>query len=174
MENKDKIEIPFGAKDSELYECEYTIPEGYEAEIKDGKVIIRKKESEDEKIRKEIIDFVKNRGGFKGEWIAWLEKKGEQKPTAWSEEDEKILSDIVKDLVNPWNEYIPDRIEDEIKWLKNKLKSLKDRVQFQPQWKPSDGQMESITCAVRKMKESACYDSVLVHLLQDLKKLRGE
>jgi hypothetical protein len=65
--------------------------------------------------------------------IAWLEKQGEQKP-AWSEEDEKFLSDIIKDLVHPWNEYIPDRIEDEIKWLKNKLKSLKERYT----WKPSD------------------------------------
>jgi len=33
------------------------------------------KESEDERIRKEIIDFVKSRGGFKGDWIAWLEKQ---------------------------------------------------------------------------------------------------
>jgi len=34
-------------------------------------------ESVDERIRKEIIDFVKSRGGFKGDWIAWLEKQGE-------------------------------------------------------------------------------------------------
>ncbi len=37
-------------------------------------------ESEDEKIRKELIVFVKSRGGFKQEYIAWLEKQGEQKP----------------------------------------------------------------------------------------------
>ena len=42
------------------------------------------------------------------------------------------------------------------------------------QWKPSDAQMASITCAVRKMKESACYDSELVSLFNDLKKLREE
>lgn len=35
------------------------------------------KESEDERTRKEIIDFVKSRGGFNGDWIAWLEKQGE-------------------------------------------------------------------------------------------------
>lgn len=35
-------------------------------------------ESEDEKIRKELIEFVKSRGGFKQEYIAWLEKQ--QKP----------------------------------------------------------------------------------------------
>lgn len=43
-ENEMKeIEIPFGAKDSELKGWEYTIPEGMEAEIKDGKIIVRKK-----------------------------------------------------------------------------------------------------------------------------------
>lgn len=41
---EEKIEIPFGAKDSELCEWEYTIPSGYKAEVKDGKVIVRKKE----------------------------------------------------------------------------------------------------------------------------------
>ena len=38
-----EIEIPFGAKDSELKGWEYTIPEGMEAEIKDGKIVVRKK-----------------------------------------------------------------------------------------------------------------------------------
>ena len=36
-------------------EFEYTIPEDFEAEIKDGKVIVRKTESKDEKIRKAIV-----------------------------------------------------------------------------------------------------------------------
>ena len=36
------------------------------------------KEDEDEKIRKELIEFVKSRGGFKQEYITWLEKQGEQ------------------------------------------------------------------------------------------------
>ena len=87
---------------------------------------------------------------------------------SWSREDEMFLSYIIKDLVHPCNEYIPDRIEYEIVWLKNRLKSLKP----QSQWKPSDAQIASITCAVRKMKESSCYDSELVSLLNDLKKLK--
>ena len=37
------------------------------------------KKSEDERIRKELIEFIKSRGGFKQEWIAWLEKQGERK-----------------------------------------------------------------------------------------------
>lgn len=50
---------------------------------------------------------------------------------------------------------------------------LKKRTtQPQSTWKPSDEQIASITCAVRKMKESACYDSELVSLLNDLNKLK--
>jgi len=53
-----EIEIPFGAKDSELYQFTYKIPDGYSAEIKDGKVIVKKKESEDERIRKKCIELI--------------------------------------------------------------------------------------------------------------------
>jgi len=48
-----EIEIPFGAKDSELKGWEYTIPEGFEAEIKDGKIVVKQAESEDER----MIDY---------------------------------------------------------------------------------------------------------------------
>ncbi len=44
------------------------------------KIFPELKKSENEKIRKELIEFVKSRGGFKQEYIAWLEKQGEQKP----------------------------------------------------------------------------------------------
>ena len=36
------IEIPFGAKDSELQEATYLIPEGFHAEINDKEVLIKK------------------------------------------------------------------------------------------------------------------------------------
>lgn len=79
-----EIEIPLGANDSELCHFEYTIPEGMEATIVDNKIVIKKKDSEDEKIRKEIIEFFKNyseHGTWKAisnvtRWIAWLEKQG--------------------------------------------------------------------------------------------------
>ena len=42
------------------------------------------KESEEEKVRKEIVSYLKTRKGYteaiKDPWIAWLEKQGEQKP----------------------------------------------------------------------------------------------
>lgn len=39
---EDEIEIPFGAKDSELQEVTYYIPKGFYAEIDDDKVVIKK------------------------------------------------------------------------------------------------------------------------------------
>lgn len=81
-----KIEIPFGAKDSELKGWEYTIPEGMEAVIKDGKIIVREQESEDERIRKVITEIVEQsniiglHGISREKMFAWLEKQKEQKP----------------------------------------------------------------------------------------------
>ena len=86
----EAIEIPFGSKDSELCGWEYTIPVGMEAEIKDEKVIVKKKESADERIRKEIIDYLSNelhnvkqltpRTNEFEAWIAYLERQKDQTP----------------------------------------------------------------------------------------------
>ena len=46
------------------------------------------KESEDEKIRKEIIDYIKT-GTYHKSWIAWLEKQGGQ--------EKDILEDAILD-----------------------------------------------------------------------------
>lgn len=64
---------------------EHEIPEGYEARIEGNKVIIEPKESEDERVRKEIIDYFhgcirrNKKSGFRLEqyksWIAYLEKQ---------------------------------------------------------------------------------------------------
>lgn len=81
-----KIDMPYDT-DSELQEFRYTIPEGYEAEIVDGEVIVKKAESEDERIRKDLMAFLINMkdgdfGCFPSRslyqrWIAWLEKQKE-------------------------------------------------------------------------------------------------
>ena len=89
------------------------------------------------------------------------EKQGEQNPAEWTMQDEEELQIALDTLVKAGQ-------HSAAKWLKN--------ICLRPQtnWKPSDAQMDSITCAVRKMKESACYDSELVSLFNDLKKLREE
>ena len=79
-----EIEIPFGAKDSELCGWEYTIPEGMEATIVDNKIVVKKKESENERIRKNCIHFLELQKSHHAstveidECIAWLEKQGEE------------------------------------------------------------------------------------------------
>ena len=80
MDYEKTIEIPFGAYDSELKGWEYTIPEGMEAEIKDGKIIVKQKESEHERIRKFICSIIDNLepknfvGVKKMNVLAWLER----------------------------------------------------------------------------------------------------
>lgn len=84
----NKIEIPFGAKDSELQEETYFIPKGFHAKIDDDKVVIKKGEKpaawseEDERIKKLLIHLIKTvydntnyltYAAYKG-LIAWLEK----------------------------------------------------------------------------------------------------
>lgn len=88
----DIIEIPFGAKDSELKGWEYTIPEGMEAVIKDGKVIVRQKESEDERIRKELLAVINDLvlpDEQKARFNAWLERQKEQNNATLQEAFEK-------------------------------------------------------------------------------------
>ena len=81
---EDEIEIPFGAKDSELTEVTYYIPKGFHAEIDDDKVVI---------------------------------KKGE-KTAEWSEEDEKMVNDIIASIDTLYYHGM-------VKWLK----SLKQRIE---------------------------------------------
>lgn len=98
---KEFIEIPFGAKDSELCGWEYTIPEGFVASIENGKIIVKKEESEDERIRKELVFYLGDmpedtelrNGVTNRDVLAWLEKQGQD--PAWSKEDEIGLGDAL-------------------------------------------------------------------------------
>ena len=67
------------------------------------------KESEGERIRKDILAFIRREGQYIDKykwhkWIAWLEKQGEQKPT-WSEEDKKKLNRIYRLIGEAASEY---------------------------------------------------------------------
>ena len=88
MDYKMKIEIPFGAFDSELIRQEINIPNGFKAIIDGNKIILTRIESEDEKVRKVLVEMVHDTTGdelwvdynvHKEEALAWLEKQGEQK-----------------------------------------------------------------------------------------------
>ena len=132
------IEIPFGANDSELKGWEYTIPEGMEAIVKDGKVIVKEKESEDERIRKFLVELLSS-GTWKREWpfqpnecVAYLEKQKEQKPAEWGEEDEQMLSYIICAIRD---HYTADPIKDKlINWLQTRPFQISAQWDVEQQW----------------------------------------
>lgn len=94
------------------------------------------KESEDERIRKELLNAFKEAADSlymvlsplkRKAFIAWLEKQGEQK--SWSEEDEEIYRKCICAMRAsacgfPEEEKFVEQVD-------NWLKSLKDRVQLQ-------------------------------------------
>lgn len=90
------------------------------------------KESEDEKIRKTVIEMIhdtpnieceENYNVRKEDVLVWLEKQGGQKSSAWSEEDIRNIENI--DSVLFYDKYLP---EDTCMRLRNWLKSLKQRI----------------------------------------------
>ena len=99
----------------------------------------------------------------------FLEKQGEHKP-AWSEEDEKLVKNLISTLSNL---YTRNLIEKETKEkYTDLLKSLKDRVQPQSTCKPSDEQMAALNEALYHVN-----DDTAIHismLIGSLKKLREE
>ena len=91
-----------------------------------------------------------------------------QKPD-WSEEDEEYCQCLIKDIEksNP----LPTSIYSDCKkWLK----SFKDRVQPQSQWKPSDEQMEAMENAIKPYcKGYGWNETPLGTLYNNLKKLKS-
>ena len=167
MEYNDKLRLAKEALESGSYDretIEYIFPE--------------LRESEDEKMRKEIIQFlllphpqfVGNRNYEK--WIDWLEKQGEQK-SAWSEEDEENRKNILYIL----NQLKGTAIYKEDKTAENCidwLKSLKDRVLPQNTWKPSKEQMNGLKEAIEFLGCTKTRRNQLQSLYEQLKKLREE
>lgn len=97
------------------------------------------KESKDERIRKAIIEYLRQRldrspsiPAAIGSWIAWLEKQGEQK-LDWNKEDEKMIGRL-RDIVEKYAfshsavDVNGELCEKEYIEADNWLKSLKQRI----------------------------------------------
>lgn len=102
-------------------------------------------------------------------------KKIEQSPS-WSEEDEEHLNSIISDIKTdmgayPRSQEVIDIYNDDISFLK----SLKDRVQPQSQWKPSDEQLYTLNWIATNVLGDGVVDKkaseILYTLYDDLKKL---
>ena len=120
-------------------------------------------ESKDEEIRKELIAAFQNGVTYNQiskakakDYIAWLEKQGEQKPTEWSKEDERNF-DIIYGII--YNSCIAEDASRLNAWLLS--------LRPQKQWKPSDNELEVLRLAAEK--DGTC----LMGLYEQLKKLKG-
>lgn len=180
---ENEIEIPFGAKDSELQEVTYFIPKGFHAEIDDDKVVIKKGEKptewseEDEKIYQSIMDDTVQENQLDNRQINWLKSFKErvltQPKQEWSEEDENRFSNLIF-LVKSSGEN--EATKKGFIGFINRLKSLRP----QPTWKPSDEQMKALNFVVNLMASSASpkysgyYYNVFKNLRKQLKKLMEE
>ena len=91
---------------------------------------------------------------------------GEQKPTEWSEEDEKQARQIERIVHNGCTQKLQKQIADWFKALKNKYT-----------WKPSEEQINTLEQWLKdnqyKGDARYCYP-IFDSLYQDLKKLKGE
>ena len=158
------------------------IPEGYEARIEDGKVIIEPKENEDERIRKHIIEILDRLapchwdGDEKSECIAYLEKQKAE----WGEEDKGNLLDVQTIIDQVWHNQDAregiERSEEELESLWHWLNNIWQKVAYpQPHWKPSDEQKKALFEAIAVVAREYPEDNVIADLLQrlydDLKKL---
>ena len=95
-------------------------------------------ESKDEEIRKELIAAFQNGVTYNQiskakakDYIAWLEKQGEQKPAEWSKEDERNFDIIYGIIYNSCNAEDASRL---LTWFK----AIKDRVQPKQEWSKED------------------------------------
>ena len=88
-------------------------------------------ESEDEKIKREIVAYINELADLKNEkiptkWLAWLEKQG-QKETTWNKEDEENVNNILY-VFNQLKDTSFYKEDDTAEKIINWLKSLKDRL----------------------------------------------
>ena len=98
-----------------------------------------------------------------------------EKPTEWSDEDEKYSSYICAALQCYYrlredrnNTNGQEELDKARNWLYNRLKSLKP----QPQWKPSDEQMEALDRAQAELCSTE-YNKPICDLIDTLNKLKG-
>ena len=125
------------------------------------------KESEDERIRKEILEDIRNVKAISSEeyrkkadrWIAWLEKQKEQKPAEWSEEDEIGLEETMWCVNEAVQNAKTESEKQNAKTAENWLKSL--RPQPKQEWSEEDEEMfdealAGVLLARNRMNDTGC------------------
>jgi hypothetical protein len=148
-----------------------------EASIEDLKTIFPElQESEDERIRKNCIHFLELQKSHHAstveidECISWIDKQGEQKSSAWSEDDEEICHAIENCVCECVHSIGTVRKVRCCNWLKD--------IKYKNGWKPSDDQMYSLKNALNvvigERSEYHLTIQELRSLYDDLKKLKED
>ena len=112
------------------------------------------KESEDEQVRKAMLQHFKSK--TKEKWcnipvkdiISWLEKQKEQKPAEWSKNDTAFLNEITDFFENKTG-----RLQHDLDMYAHWLKSLPERFNLQPkqEWNEEDEKIiQSLILEVNK------------------------
>lgn len=100
-------------------------------------------------------------------------KDGEQKPTSWSEEDEKLYNDLSDTYFYNDEDYPEETYELMLKrvldWMTKRAKFLRP----QSTWKPSEGQMELLREVQQALLGKDCHNR-FVDFVYELKRLREE
>ena len=163
---ENEIEIPFGAKYSELQEATYYIPKGFHAEIEGDKVVIKKGEkpiawSEDDEKLIHCLEYTVKHFYEDEDTIKWC--------CDWLKS--------LKDKVQPKQEWSEEEIENCAREAEDNnciilAKHIRQLKSLRPQntWKPSDEQMERLKETINSLP----HQEVLYSLYQDLKKLKEE
>ena len=122
-----------------------------------GLLIPELSESEDERIRKELIEFIEwsvdrhfmredfHQAKRPSEWIAYLEKQKEPNPAEWSEEDEKIRNLAIEWAETMYGQFrFVDMGSTDFRKIVAWLKSL--RPQPKPEWSEEDKEKLKAIC----------------------------
>lgn len=200
---KNKVEIPcndvFETTQLRASGFEYTIPEGYEAEIRDGKVIVRNKEAVDRRIREDIISLIKfalNDGSAvspgsrttKEEAIYWLDKQGDM--ASILENIDRYI-DICAGNAHEMDDSHPEKpyylgFDDALSAISGLLSGMDVDELLAPEgepeestevksegggWKPTEQQLRCLGYAIQKYEPYEAKHHVLTDLYEDLKKL---
>lgn len=103
------------------------------------------------------------------EWVNWVMKQVEQKPAEWRITDEDMFRSAVWHIKNSISNGKPDTItkSDILDWFRN----LKERVQPQSHWRPSEEQIKSLQESIGIVGELTPRGELLKELYEHLKKL---
>ena len=128
------------------------------------------KESDDEKIRKKLIEHIK--ANYEADYvlfkkftpddvIAWLEEQGKKKSAEWSEEDKQMILSIeqVMNCASLLN-IVPEKIDNIKSWLKS--------LRPQKQWKPSEAQLIVIKDLIEDKSTSKVNKVILRGMLREI------